>query len=125
MSKYFKCEYWYGHFPCYSVIAKPEPYITTEESSELLIGLLTGKKKGMEGIMVWFPIKDKEVDEFDKLKERSQKYYKEFALKPGYYKKLRRVERNIEICPEKSITLYMKKKRKSKSTSKKESKKND
>lgn len=118
MSKYFKCEYWYGHFPCYSVINKPDPYIAEKESTELLVGLLSGKKKGMEGIMVWFPIKDKEVEEFSKLKEKAQKYYKEFAIKPGYYKKLRRIDREFETCPEKSIMLYMKKKRKTRTTKK-------
>lgn len=122
MSKYFKCEYWYGHFPCYSVNKEPEPYLKEEELNETVLGLLRGKKD-MQGVLVLFSIDDDYdvINKFDALKDRAQKLIKEFTIRPGCYKKTRKVDREYHWCPEKSVMLYVKKKRK---TTKKDGKKN-
>ena len=117
MTKYFKCEHWYGHFPCYSVLNDPEPYLKDDESKELLIGVLHGKKKDMEGLLILFPIQLKEIEEFDKLKDKAKKYINEFSMRPGSYTKIRKVNREHHWCPEREVILFRKKKRKSRSKS--------
>lgn len=123
MSRYFKCEHWYDHFPCYSVHRDPESYLKKEELDEVMVGVLTGKKD-MSGILVTFSIPDDyDVDtKFDDVKKKAQEVIKEFTLNQNCYKKVRKVDRKHHWCPEESIVLYTKKKRLTKKTSSKSKK---
>lgn len=106
--KYFKCEFWDGHFPCYSTMQIPDPILKDDECEQLIIGVLSGKKRGMTGTIVYFP--NTEKLEYEELKKKSLEYIKEFGVHPKNYTRIRSVDREYHICPERRITLYKLKK---------------
>jgi hypothetical protein len=112
--KYFKCEFWEEHFPCFSCLNTPDRLLKDDEPEEIIFGKMIGKKEDMIGVIVYFPNTDDLS--YEELKKKSLDLIKEFRLHSSKnYVRIRSVDRRYQWCPEKKITFYRKKKKISKS----------